>query len=194
MFGSGASSYTAPAPSVATAAMTSSSAYGYGLTRSSGSGSVLAAGQSNDYSSGRSLHTSSVSRQSDSSDRLTAASYARQSALSDTSSDEDDTRTYATPRSTAPALAAAGVKPATNFIGSVLRSRDGVACGLVNLGNTCFMAAAIQCMAHTLPLAAYFVARKEDTSAYQRSGKNGALLAAFADLMREVGRLRCSLI
>jgi ubiquitin carboxyl-terminal hydrolase 4/11/15 len=67
---------------------------------------------------------------------------------------------------------------------AVLDTPDRVACGLSNVGNTCFMAAALQCLAHTPPLAAYFVAGREPRSSSK--GKQGVLLDAFARLMREV--------
>ena len=58
--------------------------------------------------------------------------------------------------------------------------------GLTNLGNTCFMAACLQCLAHTPPLAGYFL----DDPAYpeRRGGKVPVVATALEKVMRALHR------
>ena len=39
----------------------------------------------------------------------------------------------------------------------------GVGAGLQNLGNTCYVNAALQCLSHTLPLASWMVSQEQAT-------------------------------
>ena len=61
-----------------------------------------------------------------------------------------------------------------NIISSVVR--------LVNLGNTCFMNAALQCIAHTPSLSQYFLSDK-----YVKDNTNeDKLVSRFADVVRGI--------
>ncbi|KAL3663002.1 hypothetical protein V7S43_011945 [Phytophthora oleae] len=58
--------------------------------------------------------------------------------------------------------------------------------GLDNLGNTCYMSSALQCMSHTRLLVEYFKneAYLKDINLRNRDGTNGKLTAAFGELLR----------
>ncbi|CAI5730610.1 unnamed protein product [Peronospora destructor] len=58
--------------------------------------------------------------------------------------------------------------------------------GIDNLGNTCYMSSALQCLSHTRLLVEYFrnEAYLKDINLRNRDGTNGKLTAAFGELLR----------
>lgn len=92
----------------------------------------------------------------------------------------------------AAAAAAASTQLTKPAVLATFRHRPLALVGLANLGNTCYLNAALQCLLHTPFLAPYFASGEwiYDLHAGAPLGSKGTLAAAFADLIQEAWAAR----
>lgn len=69
-------------------------------------------------------------------------------------------------------------------------------CGLSNLGNTCYMNSALQCLSNTVPLRDYFISHdfRKDINKKNPMGMKGNIAECFGELLRQMWKSKKSYI
>lgn len=84
----------------------------------------------------------------------------------------------------------AGVDPEDETDEPYVLKSDSVrgVCGLQNLGNTCFLNSALQCLSHSTPLTQYFLDKrfKPEINETNVLGTKGKLVKAYAKFIKNV--------
>ncbi|XP_048874257.1 ubiquitin carboxyl-terminal hydrolase 4-like isoform X2 [Brienomyrus brachyistius] len=75
----------------------------------------------------------------------------------------------------------------SSYIYSEAQTQPGL-CGLSNLGNTCFMNSALQCLSHASPLTEYFLNDHYEAEINRENplGMRGEIAEAYADLIKQM--------
>uniref|UniRef100_A0A669F791 Ubiquitin carboxyl-terminal hydrolase n=1 Tax=Oreochromis niloticus TaxID=8128 RepID=A0A669F791_ORENI len=82
-----------------------------------------------------------------------------------------------------------------DYIFQLSQSQPGL-CGLSNLGNTCFMNSALQCLSNASPLTEYFLTDQYEAEINRENplGMRGEIAEAYADLVKQMWLSRSSYV